>query len=60
VHQGRGIGTARAWSGVASSMLVEPKDGQNVYTIDGDLYRHPGKLELGLGPTIRFFKPQLN
>jgi diacylglycerol kinase (ATP) len=60
VHQGRGIGEKRAWSGVASSMVVEPADGQNVYTIDGDLYRQAGPLELGLGPAIRFFKPQGN
>ena len=57
VHKGRGISARRAWSGVASSMLVEPANGQNVYTIDGDLYRQAGTLELGLGPQVRFFKP---
>jgi diacylglycerol kinase (ATP) len=55
-HTGRGISHKRAWSGVASSMQVQPADGQNVYTIDGDLYRQTGALTVQLGPTVRFFK----
>jgi diacylglycerol kinase (ATP) len=58
VHQGRGISPRRAWSGVASSMRLEPSDGQNLYTIDGDLYRHQGPLEITLGPALRFFRPR--
>jgi len=57
VHTGRGISHKRAWSGVASSMRLEPADGQSVYTIDGDLYREQGALTVSLGPNVRFFKP---
>ena len=57
VHQGRGVSTRRAWSAVASSMRIEAEGGENLYTVDGDLYRTSGALELSLGPTIRFFKP---
>jgi diacylglycerol kinase (ATP) len=57
VHQGRGVSPERAFSSVATRMRVEPTDGHNVYTVDGDLYRSTGALDITLGPTIRFFRP---
>ncbi len=58
VHRGRGIAPARARSELASSMRIEPDAGESIYTIDGDLYRSPGPLEITLGPTIRFFQAE--
>jgi diacylglycerol kinase (ATP) len=57
VHRGRGIAPSRARSEVASSLRIEPDSGESVYTIDGDLYRSTGPIEIGLGPPIRFFCP---
>jgi diacylglycerol kinase family enzyme len=58
VHRGRGISRRRAWSGVSSIMRIEPANGEQQYTIDGDLYRCKGPLEIGMGPSVRFFKPR--
>ena len=38
-------------------MRIEPDAGESIYTIDGDLYRSPGPLEITLGPPIQFFQP---
>lgn len=57
VHQGAGISPDRAWSTTATSMVIEPEDAETVYTIDGDLYRARGRIELSIGPTINFVKP---
>jgi diacylglycerol kinase (ATP) len=57
VHRGRGIAPERAHSDVASRVRIEPDDGENLYTIDGDLYRSAGPLEITLGPPIPFFAP---
>jgi hypothetical protein len=58
VHRGRGISQRRAWSGISSIMRIEPANGEHQYTIDGDLYRRAGPLEIGMGPSVRFFKPR--
>jgi diacylglycerol kinase (ATP) len=58
VHRGRGIAPERAHSEIASSMRIEPDAGESIYTIDGDLYRSPGPLDITLGPPIQFFLPQ--
>jgi diacylglycerol kinase family enzyme len=57
VHQGRGIDPTRAWSALASRVLIEPEEPGFGYTIDGDLYRGEGNLEVGLGPALRFVRP---
>ena len=58
VHQGRGVAPERAFSALASRLELQPDfQGEYVYTIDGDLYRATGALEVGLGPPIRFFRP---
>jgi diacylglycerol kinase (ATP) len=52
VHAGRGVSPRRAFSAVASTLEITPRDGGGfAYTIDGDLYRSP------IGPTISFVKP---
>src|SRR5262249_56984191 len=62
VHSGRGIAPSRAWSGVASTMEVEPtRDNRSTsadmsYTIDGDLYTAPGTLRITVGPPISFVR----
>lgn len=56
VHRGLGVNPRRAWSAVASRLVIEPEETEISYTIDGDLYRASGPLEIGLGPPIRFVK----
>jgi hypothetical protein len=50
VHRGLGVNPRRAWSAVASKLVIEPEEAETSYTIDGDLYRASGPLEIGLGP----------
>jgi diacylglycerol kinase family enzyme len=57
VYAGRGIAPAHAMSAVASRLRVIPKDGSMAYTIDGDLYRADGPLDVSIGPPIRFVRP---
>jgi diacylglycerol kinase family enzyme len=62
VRSGRGIAPSRAFSGVASTMEVEPKQSNGStsadmsYTIDGDLYTAPGTLRITVGPPISFVR----
>jgi diacylglycerol kinase (ATP) len=56
VHRGLGVDPRRAWSAVASELVIEPEETEISYTIDGDLYRASGPLEIGLGPPLRFVK----
>jgi diacylglycerol kinase (ATP) len=58
VHQGRGIAPKRAWSAVATQLAVEAEDPKWSYTIDGDLYRAEGRIEVGLGPPLRIVRPR--
>jgi diacylglycerol kinase (ATP) len=58
VHQGRGVAPQRAYSAIASRLEILPEStGEHIYTIDGDLYRASGPLEVALGPAVRFFRP---
>jgi diacylglycerol kinase (ATP) len=56
VHRGLGIDPRRAWSAVASKLTIEPDEPEISYTIDGDLYRSSGTLEIGVGPSLNFVK----
>jgi hypothetical protein len=56
VHRGLGVDPRRAWSAVASTLVIEPEDSEISYTIDGDLYHGSGTMEVGLGPALRFVK----
>jgi diacylglycerol kinase (ATP) len=56
VHRGLGIDPRRAWSAVASTLTIEPEEAEISYTIDGDLYRASGPLEIGVGPSLNFVK----
>jgi diacylglycerol kinase (ATP) len=58
VHRGRGIAPARAWSALATRLVIEPDEPSSGYTIDGDLYRGQGRLEVGMGPALRFVMPR--
>jgi hypothetical protein len=58
VHRGRGIAPARAWSALATRLVIEPDEPNSGYTIDGDLYRVQGRLEVGMGPALRFVMPR--
>lgn len=58
VHRGQGIDPSRAWSTVASRLVIEPAPECAAYTIDGDLYRANGRLEIGLGPMLAFVRPR--
>ncbi len=57
VHRGKGVAPSRAMSAVASTLRVTPKGGTMSYTIDGDLYRTQGPLEISIGPPIHFVRP---
>lgn len=58
VHRGRGIAPGHAWNAVASRLVIEPAPNSTAYTIDGDLYRSNGRLEIGLGPLLGFVRPR--
>jgi len=58
VHAGRGIAPTRAFSTVASTMDIDPRDSRMAYTIDGDLYRASGRLRISVGPAVEFIKPE--
>jgi diacylglycerol kinase family enzyme len=58
VHRGIGVAPERAWSGVASSLVVEPEAAESPYTIDGDLYTARGRLTVELGPPLAFVRPR--
>ncbi|HEY0708497.1 MAG TPA: diacylglycerol kinase family protein [Polyangia bacterium] len=55
VHRGTGVAPHRAFSGLGQTMRIEPEGGACVYTVDGDLYKSKGAIEVSLGPSIRFF-----
>jgi diacylglycerol kinase family enzyme len=59
VFAGRGMSPARADSAIARSLRLEPDPSAAPmpYTIDGDLYRREGPLDVVLGPVIRFVRP---
>jgi diacylglycerol kinase family enzyme len=56
VHRGLGVNPRRAWSAVASKLVIEPDEPEISYTIDGDLYRAAGPLEVALGPSLKIVK----
>jgi len=58
VRQGRGISPRRAWSALATRLVIEPDEPETVYTVDGDLYRAHGNLSVELGPALSFVRPR--
>jgi diacylglycerol kinase family enzyme len=58
VRQGRGMSSRRAWSAVATRMVIEPDEPETLYTVDGDLYRARGNLTVELGPELSFVRPK--
>jgi diacylglycerol kinase family enzyme len=58
VYAGRGIAPARAFSALARTLTLEVDDGDILYTLDGDLYRAPLRLDIRLGPRLRFIRPR--
>jgi hypothetical protein len=58
VHQGRGISPRRAWSELATRMVIEADAPETLYTVDGDLYRARGNLTIELGPELSFVRPR--
>ncbi len=56
VHRGKGLAPSRAFSGLGRKLRIEPAEGNLLYTIDGDLYKSRGPLDVDLGPTIQFFR----
>jgi diacylglycerol kinase family enzyme len=58
VHRGRGIAPGRAFSAVASQLVIQSDDPEISYTIDGDLYRGKGPISIDLGPPLHFVKPR--
>jgi diacylglycerol kinase (ATP) len=68
VHAGRGVGPARAFSAVASTLEITPavtpgghQAAEMSYTIDGDLYRtSETSLRISVGPPIHFVRPRIH
>ena len=58
VHRGQGISPQRARSEVASTLRIEPEAAETIYTIDGDLYRGAGPIDIAIGPCLNFFVPR--
>jgi len=58
VHHGRGVSSRRAWSASATHLVIEPDEPEILYTIDGDLYRTRGPLNVELGPELSFVRPR--
>jgi diacylglycerol kinase (ATP) len=58
VRQGRGISPRRAWSAVATRLVIEPDEPETLYTVDGDLYQTRGNLSVELGPAVSFVRPR--
>ena len=58
VRQGRGISPRRAWSELATRLVIEPDEPETLYTVDGDLYRARGNLSVELGPALSFVRPR--
>ncbi len=58
VRMGEGISPKRAWSAVASRMLIQPETAGCAYTIDGDLYRTDGPISVEVGPALDFVRPR--
>ena len=58
VRQGRGISPRRAWSGLATRLVIEPDEPDTTYTVDGDLYQARGSLSVELGPALSFVRPR--
>jgi len=57
VYAGRGIAPSRAFSALVRTLSLEVDDGEILYTLDGDLYRAPRRLDIRLGPRLRFIRP---
>jgi diacylglycerol kinase family enzyme len=58
VHQGKGVAPERAFSAVASRLDIHPDaSGEHIYTVDGDLYRGTGPIQVSVGPPVHFFRP---
>jgi diacylglycerol kinase family enzyme len=58
VRWGRGISPRRAWSALATRLVIEPDEPETLYTVDGDLYRARGNLSVELGPALSFIRPR--
>ncbi len=58
VRQGRGMSPRRAWSAVATRLVIEPDKPETLYTVDGDLYQARGNLSVELGPALSFVRPR--
>ena len=58
VRTGRGVAPSRAFSAVASRLEITSDESDAPYTIDGDLYRATGALEIGVGPKLAIVDPR--
>ncbi len=57
VHDGRGLSPKRAAAHLVSNLSIEAEAGPMLYTVDGDLYRHDGPLQIVLGPRLSLVRP---
>jgi diacylglycerol kinase family enzyme len=57
VWMGRGIAPGRAANLLARDLRLAPEGRDMAYTIDGDLYRAEGSLDITLGPMLALARP---
>jgi len=58
VRLGQGMAPSRADSLLSSWIRLTPTKPDMPYTIDGDMYRTAGPLDLRIGPSLRLVRPQ--
>ena len=58
VRLGQGISPARADSLLTNHVRLTPSTPDMPYTIDGDMYRTSGPLDLRMGPLLQLARPQ--
>ena len=57
IFAGVSIGGDKTYEKVTDHATLEPSDGVVPYTLDGDVYRHKGPLEVRCGPRVRIVIP---
>ena len=57
VWRGRTLGGDRTYERLTSRAVLVPTDGHVPYTLDGDVYEHPGPLAVSIGPRLRILIP---
>jgi diacylglycerol kinase family enzyme len=58
IWRARSLGGARTYEQLTRRAVLEPTHGEVAFTLDGDIYRHPGPLAVSAGPRLRIVVPE--